>query len=70
VKYMGIPAADMVELSVRLQLLQPIQILSLYFDPTSTDKRYEALVLLPESPPMVMHTLSWLRDQTPIGGQT
>lgn len=58
-KYLGVPAADIVELSVRLQFLQPIQILSLYFDPTSTDKRYEALVLLPEPPPFVMHTMPW-----------
>jgi len=68
-KYFGIPAQDVIELSVRLQIAQPIQILSIYFDPTSQDKRYEALVLLPETPPFVMHTMPWLKDQTPFGGR-
>lgn len=64
-KYFGVPAADIVELGVRLQLLQPIQILSLYFDPKSKDKRFEALVLLPEAPPFVMHTLPWPEGKPP-----
>lgn len=69
-KYLGIPARNIAELGKQLQQIQPIQILGVYFDPSSLDKRYEALVLLPESPPMAMHTVPWAKDQTPFGGQT
>jgi len=67
-KYAGIPATNVVELARYLNAAQPINILSLWYDPRSKHNRFEALVLLPESPPMVMFTLPW-HTSNPLGGQ-
>jgi hypothetical protein len=69
VKFLGVPAHDIVELGMRLSVVQPAQILGVYFDAASEDKRYEALVVLPESTtePHVMHVTPW-PDGKPIGG--